>query len=241
MDNAVRARCSDGACEALPTYPQAVQQEEKYFVIAHPPPSRGHGLQRPPGEGEADCFEGIDAWPAPGFDDGSDISIEPHPPFGAEAIGDFAEGDTGAQRALGFVVGGRDGPVGHEDEHVAADFMDHALEFDTGSMSGCETEEAVEAGIKVRGEFFQHGIAEFAALASEPAGPAEQMAHGGREDRITAVDGILRVTDEMGEADLMALAGPAHLAAVAVRHPVISTEFPEEVRGRPSWTAMARR
>ena len=55
------------------------------------------------------------------------------------------------------------------------------------------------------------------------------MPQAGREKVVTTVDGVLHVADEMGEADLVLLAGPAHLAAIAIRNPVIWSKVPEEL------------
>ncbi|HJU16343.1 MAG TPA: hypothetical protein VJ770_07720 [Stellaceae bacterium] len=48
----------------------------------------------------------------------SDIGIEFGGPFGAEAVGHFAEDDAGLQRSLGHVVGGRESATGEEDEEI---------------------------------------------------------------------------------------------------------------------------
>ena len=55
------------------------------------------------------------------------------------------------------------------------------------------------------------------------------MPQGKREHLVAAVDGVLHVADEMGEADLVLLAGPAHLAAIAIRNPVIGPKVAEEL------------
>ena len=52
----------------------------------------------------------------------------------------------------------------------------------------------------------------------------------GREDVVAGVDGILHVADEMGEADLIVHGCPAHLPAIAVRHPEIGPEVTKEIR-----------
>ena len=55
--------------------------------------------------------------------------------FYAEAIGDFAENDTGARRSFGAVVGGRN--CGWCQRRTNADgFCDHVLQFDAGCMAG---------------------------------------------------------------------------------------------------------
>ena len=41
--------------------------------------------------------------------------------------------------------------------------------------------------------------------SSDATGAAEQVTQFGREDAVARIDGILHITDEMGEADLILL------------------------------------
>jgi hypothetical protein len=50
------------------------------------------------------------------------------------------------------------------------------------------------------------------------------MAQFGREHGVAGVDDVLHIADEMGEADLISLAGLAHLPAIAIRHPEVRPE-----------------
>jgi hypothetical protein len=53
-----------------------------------------------------------------GLEDGPDIGVELGAPLRAEAVGDLAEDDAGAQRLLRAIVGRRHCPVGDEDKQV---------------------------------------------------------------------------------------------------------------------------
>jgi hypothetical protein len=57
-----------------------------------------------------------DAASSGGLQDGPDIGVELGAPLRAEAVGDLAEDDAGAQRLFRAVVGRRHRPVGDEDK-----------------------------------------------------------------------------------------------------------------------------
>ncbi len=64
------------------------------------PPSSRRALQRTSREGETNGLEGSDSAPSSGFDDASNVGVEPRAPFSAESVGDCAEGDARPQRPL---------------------------------------------------------------------------------------------------------------------------------------------
>jgi hypothetical protein len=187
-----------------------------------------HGFHLLSLEGQADGVDGADGFSASCFDNGADVGIETRAPRGAEAVGDFPKSHAGPQRALGSVIGGRDGPVCHEDEHVAADFFDDALQFDAGGMGWRAGHERVEAGLEARGIGLERGVGKFFASSPDPAGAAQQVAQAGGKQTVARFDGVLHVADKMGEADLMLRLGPSHLAAVAVGYPVIGPPFAQK-------------
>ena len=108
--------------------------------------------------------------------------------------------------------------------------LDHALELDASLMGRRKAHEFVEAGIEPRGIGFQGRVGEPFSSPPDPAGSAQQMPKLGREDVVAGVDGILHGADEMGEADLIVHGCPAHLPAIAVRHPEIGPEVRKEIR-----------
>src|ERR1700680_3152099 len=64
--------------------------------------------------------------------------------------------------------------------------------------------------------------------ASDGASALEEPFQAGREHRVTSVDGVLDIADEMGKADLVLARGPAYLAAVAIRDPIIRAPIAQE-------------
>src|SRR5207245_11235425 len=76
----------------------------------------------------------------------------------------------------------------------------------------------------------QGGIGEGGAAAADRAGPLEQLAQARCEDAVAVIDGVLRLANEMGEADLIVLGGPAHLRGEAIGDPEVRANRPEEVR-----------
>jgi hypothetical protein len=146
----------------------------------------------------------------------------------AKAVGDFAIDRAGAQRAFGAVVGRAEIAVGDEDEEIGPDLFDDRLELAPGAVGWDQAHEAVEAPVQIGLIGFQRGVGEIVASSADGAGALQQTLHAGREHDVAGVDGILNVADEVREADLMLALGPAHLAAVAVRDPVIGTKVAQK-------------
>ena len=88
--------------------------------------------------------------------------------------------------------------------------------------------ELVEPGFEAGGIGFQSGVRELVSSPSDPAGAAEQMPEIGREDVVAGVDGVLHVTNEMSETNLVFRFRSAHLAAITVRDPEIGPKRAEE-------------
>ncbi len=63
--------------------------------------------------------------------------------------------------------------------------------------------ELVEPGFEAGGIDFQGGVGELVSSPSNSAGAAEQMPEIGREDVVAGVDGVLHVTNEMSETNLV--------------------------------------
>jgi hypothetical protein len=83
-----------------------------------------------------------------GFYYGTDVGVELGAPVGTETIGNFAEHSARPQCALGAIICWRDVSVGHEHEHMPADFPDDALELDAGVVRWLERHKDIEAGIQ---------------------------------------------------------------------------------------------
>jgi len=110
------------------------------------------------------------------------------------------------------------------------DLLDDALEFDAGRVRRGASHEFVEASLKTCGINLQGCVREAFSPSSDAAGAAEQVTQLGGEDAVVRIDGILHITNEMGEADLIFLFRPTELAAVAVGDPEIRAEIAEESR-----------
>jgi hypothetical protein len=130
---------------------------------------------------------------AGGFDHRTDVGVEPRAPFGAEAVGDFAEHGARPQGALGAVVGRRQIAVGHEDEEIAPRSFDHALEFDAGFVRRRARHELVETGVEPTGVGLQRRVGQSLSSSADPAGAPQQMAQAGGENIVAGVDRILHI------------------------------------------------
>src|SRR5262245_22996321 len=60
------------------------------------------------------------------------------------------------------------------------------------------------------------------------AGALKELAKPWRESRISGIDGVLGIADEMSEAELMVVPRPAHLSAKAIGEPGVRTVITEE-------------
>ena len=190
--------------------------------------SRGD-RQGVPVEGEADGLEDGKASPSGGLQHGPDIGIERGPPRRAEAVGDLAEDNAGPERLLGAVVGGRDGAVGDEDEEVLAEALDDALELQPGLGGRDDPEEIVEPGLEAGMVDGERGVGQVGAAAADADGALLECLQAGCERVIAAVDGVLNVAQQMGEAGLMVLSGPSHLRAETIGHPEIGPHRAEKL------------
>src|SRR5271169_483668 len=184
--------------------------------------------QGPAVQGQADGLKERDAASSGGLEHRPDVGIESGAPFAAETVGDLAEGDAGSKRPFGTVVGRRDGAVGHEDEQVAADLLDHALQFNAGACRRRAAHEVVEAALQAGRVSSQRRVGEPFPSLADAAGAPEQMAQSGRKEAVAVVDGVLHVADEMGEADLVLLRRKSQLGAVAVGDPEVGAVFAQE-------------
>ena len=88
--------------------------------------------------------------------------------------------------------------------------------------------EVVEARFEPGRVSFQRGVGESLASLTEATGATEQVAKIGSENIVSSVDGVLRVADEMGEADLVFLGRPAQLAAVTIGDPEVGAQSPRK-------------
>ena len=162
-------------------------------------------------------------------------------PLLAEAVGDLAIDRAGAQRPLRPVVGGFEIPVLDEDEELRSDLEDHAFELDPGGVGGIERHDAVEAALQVGLVGFQGRGLEGRPPPPDRAGPFEQMFQAWPEHGVAGLDGVPDVADQVRQADLMLLFGPARLGAEAVRGPEVGVGDPRGRLPPPPWSDGRRR
>ena len=165
-----------------------------------------------------------------GLQDGPDIGIEGGAALGSEAIGDLAEDDAGPECLFGAVIGGRDGAVGEEDEQVLAAALDDAKQHPARRGGRHGLEQFVEPGLETGMIDGQGRIGQAWPATADAGGPFQQGLEAGGQGVVAAVDGILDVAQQMGEADLMILGRPPHPGGEAVGHPEIGAGSAEEFR-----------
>jgi len=104
---------------------------------------------------------------------------------------------------------------------VAPDFSDDALQLDAFAMGRLPHQEVAELLDELLVISGQLPVGELVAPAAEAAGSFEQADQAGRETSVARVHGILRIADEVGQAELMLFGGKALLAAIAIRDPEV--------------------
>ena len=121
-----------------------------------------------------------------------------------------------------------DGAIGHEDEEIWAKLFDRAFPFDGGGMDGRQGDDPVELGFQASSVPFKRDVVQSVAPRRLIAGQSEKVAQRRGEDAVALVNHLLRVAQEMGEADLLVLLRPAGLGAVAIGDPDVRTNLAKE-------------
>ena len=98
-------------------------------------------------------------------------------------------------------------------------------------MSGPPAQEAVEPALEVGKIGFQGAVGQFLSPSSEGAGALEQAVQVGGKSAVALIDDVLNVADQMREAELMRVPGPADPAAQSVRQPDVGPPIAEELLG----------
>ena len=119
-------------------------------------------------------------------------------------------------------------PVGDEDEQVLPEALDDALEFPACLGGGGDLEQSVEVALEpgVIGE--QGGVGQPGAAVADADRTLEQVLDVGSEGVVAGVDGIPDVAQQVGEADLMLLAGPSPLCSEPAGNPEGRPDLAEE-------------
>lgn len=101
-------------------------------------------------------------------------------------------------------------------------------------MGGGNAEQGIETPIGSGGVGGERAVLQGGAPLADADGPAQMIADLGSDDGVAAVDGVLDVAQDMGEADLMKVA-QLLLPGVAVRHPDLRPMIAEKLfRHAPS-------
>src|SRR5216683_580030 len=180
-------------------------------------------------EGQADGLQDRDAASSGSLEDGPDVGVEPGTPMRAEAVGDLAEDDAGAQRLFRPVVGRRHRPVGEEDEQVLPVLLDDSEQFLALPVGRLDLEQPVELGFQLRGINGESGRGEAVTPVADGYGLLQQVLDAGRKADVASVDGVLDIAQQMSKAGLVPGPCPTHLRAEPVRHPEIRAHRAEEL------------
>ena len=88
-------------------------------------------------------------------------------------------------------------------------------------MDGGQGEDPIEFGFEAAAVDLERDLVPLVAPGGRVASHADKVTQGGSEDAVALVDDVLRVAQEMGEADLLLFLGPAGLHAVAIGDPYL--------------------
>src|SRR5882672_292779 len=189
--------------------------------LARPQAASSGDRQGPLVEGQADGLKDGDAASSGGLEDGPDVGVELGAPLRAEAIGDLAVDDAGAERLFRAVVGRRQHPVGDKDEQVLPELLDHPAQFPALQVGRLDLEQPVELRFQLCGIDGEGGRREAVAAAADGDGLLQQQLDAGRKANVASLDGVLHIAQQMGKAGLVAGPRPTHLRAEPVRYPEV--------------------
>ena len=99
-------------------------------------------------------------------------------------------------------------------------------------MGGGQGQDPVKFGFEAASMEVERGLVPLVAPLRLVARQADEVAKSRGEDAVALVDDILRVAQEMGEADLLLFLGPAGLGAVAVGDPCVRADVYEKLLNR---------
>src|SRR5882757_6213848 len=138
--------------------------------------------------------------------------------MGSEAACHFSEDDGGAERSLAAIIGIGHVASGDESEQVVAVASHGAEELAGGLVFRRFGEETVEPAVEIGAILLEGGVLEGLSPSADGDGALQEGLEAWCEDGIAVIDGVLGVTQEMGEADLP-LQPMAVLGRIAVGYP----------------------
>lgn len=157
---------------------------------------------------------------ARGASDRSVSGMDLRAPVGTETVCDLAEHDREADLTLGKAVGSGNIAVCQEDKEFASLCLDLFEQHFSGRMRDGHAHQTGQDIVRVGGIGRQSCVLQAASSLTDPDSPTQMIADFGGEGPVTAINGILNVTQDVGEADLVLFA-QFLLAGVPVGNPYI--------------------
>src|SRR5260370_22172999 len=96
-------------------------------------------------------------------------------------------------------------------------------------MGRRDPQQGIEIGVELVSIGPQRGGGEWGSQTADPASALQQLTQAGCEGIVAGIDGVLGITDEMGEADLLVLLGPTHLRGEPVGNPEVWAILAQEL------------
>lgn len=135
---------------------------------------------------------------------------------------------------LNIIRGRWHAAVAEKDKELAAPRLDLALQFAASRMGSGDTEQSIQAALGLGGVSGERAVLQLRSSLADTDGPAQVITEFRRHHAVAAVDGVLNVAQDVGQADLVHLP-QLLLAGVAVGAPHLGSMIPQNVGGhRPS-------
>src|ERR1700719_5314311 len=169
----------------------------------------------------ADGAECAPAGEAAGGDHGAEVGVDLGAPFRAESVRHSAEDHRGPQRPLALVVGRLDVAARQEYQQLVARRHDNGrpqvAALDIGRL---EVQQAIQLAVKAAPMRCDRAVGKIGPPVPDRAGILQERLELWCEDRVAVIDRVLRITDQMGEAELVRL-GVCALRRQAIRQPYL--------------------
>ncbi len=157
-------------------------------------------------DGAADGGESRVSFDASGGDNGAEVGVDLGAPIGAEPVGHFSEDHGGSQRPLAAVVGRLN--VATRQEHqqfVARRHHDGGTQVAALDIGRLEVQQTIQLAVEATLVRCDGAVGELGPSAPDRACVLEERLELRCEDRVAVIDCVLRITDQMGEAELVRL------------------------------------
>ena len=149
-------------------------------------------------------------------------------PLGTKASRYLPEDDAGPQRPFAVVVGGGDIATGDKKKKVTAAFADALGELSSSLGSRGRSEQPVEPTIEIGAVLGESGVLEIGTAVADADSAQQELVEARCEAGVATVHRVLRIAQQMGQAQLAFLAMPG-LGRVTVGHPDLGLGVAEEI------------